>query len=713
MKKLLSLMLAVLMIASMVALLPVFESAAEESVDYNDGTWTAISTVDQFLAMANNGKYYLANDLDFDGATYKGYVYSGGNFSGTFDGRGYSVLNVKMKGDDGTAIFGRNFKGTLRNVTFGTAEQPISAVGTTSGKDICIVTASLEGGDSYFENIKVYADITLEGATKDNTFRSAVFCGWSHNVKVKFNNCHVYGSIEGQPGAGFMVTNSNTKTNVTFTNCTNNAEIYCNTGRAEPVAGFYAATCWEGNGNHNVTLAFKNCTNNGEIRSGSANDKNSAGGFVCLRSNAIANVTMDRCINNGNVSASAGGVAGLVALRQDGSASTASSFTIKNCANYGTISNMGNDNQAVTAAGIIAVSKDMPCSIRVENSANFGDVTGSKGGAGGIMTSRMNGNTKQCNVTIIGCVNTGNVTAFDWRTGGIVGVPSEHAASTLEVRYCYNTGTITNKGSGGKAAGIVGEMNQSGSRENDATRIVTNCYNVGTIVHTAGSKTFSIAHAENSGNNSYFVSYNNFYTSEADAANGNMLTEVEGKTNTKVETSELLAKLTEVAIEESAVQFVADTYGIYGNTPVLSWQIVDSTKGDAFSEGSLEGNTVSTTGITGYVSSRQGMAEGTSDLRFILAVDLEAAKGYEYIDVTVEFCDAFGIVKSFTLTFEELSFYLTANAAGETYTAADGDALFGVVITDVPNGAWSYAVLSVAVSAESTMVGVATTQVLG
>ena len=568
MKKIISLLLAICMITSILATIPVL--AADETVDYNDGTWTAISTVDEFINMDPNGKYYLSGNLDFGGKTYDSYIYKQSGFAGTFDGRGFSILNVKLEGSS-TAVFNRNFHGTIRNVTFGSEAQPIVARSGGYG-DLCIVSASLEGGDSYFENVTVYADSLYTGGSNNVSCRASSFGGWTTGVKTEFTNCHVYGSIVGQPASAFVVTNANTTTNITFKNCSNNADVFCNTGRAECTAGFYAAS-WEGGGNHNTTLTFENCQNNGNISSGVNNDRNSAGGFVCLRSNVTANITMENCVNNGDVSAYDGGVAGFVAIRKDGSPATPSTITIKNSANNGTISNMGNDGGSVAAAGIIAISKDFTCSITVENCANLADVTGSRGGAGGIMTSRMDGDNNIANVTIIGCANTGNVTASDWRAGGIVGIPFESVGSSLEVRYCYNTGDVTNTGGGGKAAGIVGEMSQNNGRENDATRIVTNCYNTGNIVHTAGNNAFSIANAErNSSTQNEFVAYNNFYTSDAPAVNDQLLSEVDGKTNTKVAATALLSSLDAVKMNDSSVQYVKDFYNINDGYPVLSWQ---------------------------------------------------------------------------------------------------------------------------------------------
>ena len=99
MKKLLSLLLTVCMMMGIVALLPSF-AAEEPAVDFEDGTWTPVSTVAEFQAMAADGKYYLTNDIDFGGTVYEGEILLTENFSGIFDGCGYSLTNFSFVSDD-------------------------------------------------------------------------------------------------------------------------------------------------------------------------------------------------------------------------------------------------------------------------------------------------------------------------------------------------------------------------------------------------------------------------------------------------------------------------------------------------------------------------------------------------------------------------------------------------------------------------------------
>ena len=63
--------------------------------------------------MEENGKYYLANDIDFNGVTYTQIS----KFSGVLDGNGYAVKNITMTSQNGAAMFG-TLSGTVQRVSF-------------------------------------------------------------------------------------------------------------------------------------------------------------------------------------------------------------------------------------------------------------------------------------------------------------------------------------------------------------------------------------------------------------------------------------------------------------------------------------------------------------------------------------------------------------------------------------------------------------------
>ncbi len=702
MKKLFSLLLVFCMLASMMAILPTNAAEQEETPDYEDGTWTAIATVEDFLAMGTEGNYYLTNDIDFEDVVYDGSI-APASFTGTLDGCGYSLQGVKIESANDTGVFGVRFHGTVKNLTIGSADKYATVTCTGGGKAVGAVAASLQGGDSTFDGVTVYVNLV------GNDNKTAIFGGFvGSGHTINFKNCKTYGTVSGGPVAGFVVTAQADASTYNFTNCQNNAKIDVSVNNATPCGGFFAVS-WDGSTNNPHTFTFINCQNNGDVTAKlGRKDRGCAAGFIGGNKNAFVADFTD-CVNNGTITGDDGSAAGFVAIRKDGiiGGDVKNELTLTHCVNNGTVqcNNTDNDNLG-SSAGLVALPAAVETTyLTMKNCMNTGDVIARRGSAGGLFTLRNDSNSCFSSTvvsTIIGCVNTGRVSAQDWRAGGIVGMYGAHSTTSLAMQYCYNSGEISNPGQ--TAAGIAGELAQT----NDCAvnKTIENCYNIGTL---NGNTRPEIARIGSGSQQSFHTVQNNFYLN----AEGNYPTwgDVTALNNLGVSgAEELLAALTDVAIDDSPVQFVADVYGINGGYPILSWQIPESVNAPSFSEGSLDNNTISTEGVSGFVSSR---ANGdTSDLRFVLAVDLEAIIAYENLSVTVEFCDATGVIKTKAVAFRDLTFFKSATAAGETYTAAEGDAIFGLVVTGVPNDAWSYVVLSVQTSADSTMSGFVTSAVV-
>lgn len=109
--------------------------------------------------------------------------------------------------------------------------------------------------------------------------------------------------------------------------------------------------------------------------------------------------------------------------------------------------------------------------------------------------------------------------------------------------------------------------------------------------------------------------------------------------------------------------------------------------------------TIESDDFSAFISSRDaGAAE--HDLRFIIAASLEKLESYDELYVTLIFKDSNKeTVKSITKNAaEELEFYASATAAGNRYTAGNNCALFGMVITDVPDAEWATAELLLSTS---------------
>ena len=123
-----------------------------------------------------------------------------------------------------------------------------------------------------------------------------------------------------------------------------------------------------------------------------------------------------------------------------------------NCINYGeSLVRSGYDSWA--SGGLIGMAN-----ANVENSKNFGNVSGTTTDIGGLISIANN--------EVINCENHGNVSGGTWGAGGIVA----SAGDSFIVKKCINYGAISV--SGGQSAGIIGKLKGE----------VAHCINYGNII---------------------------------------------------------------------------------------------------------------------------------------------------------------------------------------------------------------------------------------
>ena len=107
-----------------------------------------------------------------------------------------------------------------------------------------------------------------------------------------------------------------------------------------------------------------------------------------------------------------------------------------------------------------------------------------------------------------------------------------------------------------------------------------------------------------------------------------------------------------------------------------------------------------------YVSIRDNAA--SHDLRFVFLTNFAKLNGAESLNVTVTFKTGDTTIKTYTgavaATEGSLKLYQTVTAAGETYLAADGSAFFALVVTDIPDGAWETATVTITDNTGATVV---------
>jgi len=115
---------------------------------------------------------------------------------------------------------------------------------------------------------------------------------------------------------------------------------------------------------------------------------------------------------------------------------------------------------------------------------------------------------------------------------------------------------------------------------------------------------------------------------------------------------------------------------------------------DVYQYRNSNGNLAITDGSTLSLYCQTRRADIGHDLRILLLADMTKLSGYQSVDVTVEFYKSNGtLVKTYQGKLGvngTYALYQSILADNETFTAAENNAIFGSVITDIPNGAYDY-----------------------
>ena len=206
--------------------------------------------------------------------------------------------------------------------------------------------------------------------------------------------------------------------------CANDATVVNGCTNNAPVNNT-SASVYSGGiaGNADAAATVKNCKNTATI----TNTARRAGGIV-----GSLFGTVDNCVNTGNV---VGGIAGGVVGTLRGASALASNST-----NSGAIS--GNN----VLGGIVGYVTDGDGS-EIQNCVNNGTVTGNQN-IGGIV-GQANSKT-----TITGCVNNNKVTATGTAKVFVGGIAGSYMGGTIS--YCVNNGAVTGSHD---TAGIAGRLN--------------------------------------------------------------------------------------------------------------------------------------------------------------------------------------------------------------------------------------------------------------
>ena len=328
-------------------------SCAQDLVDFA----AAVNSGKSTTAWQTNGEVVLLNNIDMSDVTswtpignaaitYNGYttvsVASGYAFTGKFNGNGYSITNLTMKNASATkpcGLFGLLSGATVKNVNLGTPSDNSSIYVKTTARNnvgaICGISSN-----SYIENCKNYAPITIGGTSSSTMFSIGGITGYhtgSGTAAYAVKNCENYGTINvscgtnqanGSAGvqvggiSGFSASATTATTNAILDGCKNYGEINANCGR---VSGLTPVLMY---------CDAKNCINYGAITSTLTSAL--VAGLVSFQT---YNAVMTDCWNYGSVLMQGDGSygAGMVANLNDQITSGTHKAQITGGGNRGTV----------------------------------------------------------------------------------------------------------------------------------------------------------------------------------------------------------------------------------------------------------------------------------------------------------------------------------------------------------------------------------------
>ncbi len=306
-------------------------------------------------------------------ATFDLAVVTGPVFSGTFDGQGHTVNNLKINNEavaeNGViGLFGVIDGAVVKNVTIG--EGSSYNVKGSATETCCFVggVVAVAVGESTVENCINKAAIHVnQPVTKHYSEGGVVGHAYAEGVEITIANCKNYGTLGSETAStnnglqglqlggiiGGVNSSANDKYYVIVKDSENNGTINAKAARAGGIAGVL-----------NKAGHVLNCVNNGDVNNANVVKDNRNGGIVGLMQNISK---IEKCVNNGNVTFNVegdtthgyvGGIVGQTGHNDD---------VIEGCENYGAIRSdiiKASDATKRYVAVIVGNSNNKTCTIK-------------------------------------------------------------------------------------------------------------------------------------------------------------------------------------------------------------------------------------------------------------------------------------------------------------------------------------------------------------
>ena len=390
-----------------------------------------------------------------------------------------SITNVKNEAPvKGYLTNIDNGSGTL-NVRTGAA----GFIGTVEGTvnvviDGCANTANMVG----------YAPSGFVGYVKDVTAAPVVALTIKNSVND--GDLSTEGATKASGGnnasAGGFLAMSDNAVNFTFENLVNNGDVISETTSLSAPAGGIVGYIYTGVKDQETGLCtITNCVNNGKVLG--SNQVGGIGGWVRL------NVVATKCVNNGEVESNNNYAGGLFSrIGSDGFTATETAVKLcdaklVDCVNNGKVTSRksqlggivgyantyvefvncvnnadikgettvkndkGEDSDVHVGglAGSVDKTKFVNCVNTGEVYSKWGYAGGMIGYSGGIKNALFSGTKGEHITEMVGCLNTGNVTAAKGAAGMAGSCGKSGAFGIYSFTYCVNTGNITSDGTRG------------------------------------------------------------------------------------------------------------------------------------------------------------------------------------------------------------------------------------------------------------------------
>jgi len=429
MKRIFSIVLTLAMLLGMFCL-PFGVSATETAtaVTEDNTVYTEVATLAQFVsALAAKKNIKLTADITLAKNTkYQLYTTT------TLNGDGHTIYIPEMDNSTNapfawavdTSMPNYQSTTTIKNVNFGSADQPFVHTNTTSGV-MGLFTGIVTGYYTAWENVNVYYEMSTPKAVYVGAIMPSA--GGTHT----FTDCNVFVSIDNHSlASGAWIGEIVGDCSVTMINCNTYGHISNVASTAGGITGMLKGS-----------LTLKNCNNYANIGSMStAGAKFAVGGFVPYATGTTKKIEMVNCNNYGEVAGNenAGGILGFM-----GEVTASATIQLTDCNNYGKIKAW--NGNAGGMAGTVNNASFTGC-------ANYATVTAYN--AGGFVGNGTN-------LTATDCFNAGTVYGERMGASCAGGFFGMVGSSTLT--NCANIGLIkqvngSTYGSGNFAGQMTGTM---------------------------------------------------------------------------------------------------------------------------------------------------------------------------------------------------------------------------------------------------------------